>query len=236
MTEITNLQQRPAHLWKPGTSGNPAGRPRGSRNKLSDDFVAALYDDFQDHGPAAIAACRAAKPDVYLCVIAGLLPRDVSIKVQQLDDLNDDQLLRKLAVLTEMTKPLLSKLNHRKRVTDLPAPRAILLSACNFDLVQRHVCGRGNRPAGVHQREVASLNDLFDAVIKSGFGGSKRSEFVPKSFHALFLFARLIQKHHFVVVKRQQRVKIALTHELPKQVTGFRRTIGGNSQSPQQQR
>jgi hypothetical protein len=110
MTEITKLQQRPAHLWKPGTSGNPAGRPRGSRNKLSDDFVAALYDDFQDHGSAAIAACRAQKPDVYVRVIASLLPRDVSIKVQQLDDLTDDQLMRKLAVLTEMAKPLLAKL------------------------------------------------------------------------------------------------------------------------------
>jgi Family of unknown function (DUF5681) len=110
MTEITKLQQRPAHLWKPGTSGNPAGRPRGSRNKLSDDFVAALYDDFQDHGSAAIAACRVEKPDVYVRVIASLLPRDVSIKVQQLDDLTDDQLMRKLAVLTEMARPLLARL------------------------------------------------------------------------------------------------------------------------------
>jgi hypothetical protein len=110
MTEITKLQQRPAHLWKPGTSGNPAGRPRGSRNKLSDDFVAALYDDFHNHGSAAIAACRAQKPDVYVRVIASLLPRDVSIKVQQLDDLTDDQLMRKLAMLTEMARPLLAKL------------------------------------------------------------------------------------------------------------------------------
>ena len=43
-------------------------------------------------------------------VIASLLPKDVSIKVQQLDDLTDDQLMRKLAVLTEMARPLLAKL------------------------------------------------------------------------------------------------------------------------------
>jgi hypothetical protein len=30
--------------------------------------------------------------------------------VQQLDDLTDDQLMRKLAVLTEMARPLLAKL------------------------------------------------------------------------------------------------------------------------------
>jgi hypothetical protein len=111
MTARTSVHQRPAHLWRPGQSGNLAGRPKGSRNKLSEDFVAALYDDFQNHGPAAIAACRAEKPDVYVRVIASLLPKDVNMKVQQLDDLTDDQLMRKLAVLTEMAKPLLSKLN-----------------------------------------------------------------------------------------------------------------------------
>jgi len=110
MTETTKPQQRPAHLWEPGKSGNPAGRPKGSRNRLSEDFVAALYNDFQDHGSAAIAACRAQKPDVYVRVIAGLLPKDMTIKVQQLDDLTDDQLMRKLAVLTEMARPLLAKL------------------------------------------------------------------------------------------------------------------------------
>ena len=110
MTETTSANQRPAHLWRPGQSGNLAGRPRGSRNKLSEDFVAALYDDFQDHGSAAIAACRAEKPDVYVRVIASLLPKDMTIKVQQLDELTDDQLMRKLAVLTEMAKPLLARL------------------------------------------------------------------------------------------------------------------------------
>jgi hypothetical protein len=110
MTELTKAQQRPAHLWGPGQSGNPAGRPKGSRNKLSEDFVAALYNDFQEHGSAAIAACRAEKPDVYLRVIAGILPKDVQLKVQSLDELTDDQLMRKLAVLTERAKPLLARL------------------------------------------------------------------------------------------------------------------------------
>ena len=78
MTELTKRQQRPDHLWRPGQSGNLAGRPKGSRNRLSEDFIAALYDDFQNHGSAAIAACRAEKPEVYLRVIASLLPKDVN--------------------------------------------------------------------------------------------------------------------------------------------------------------
>jgi len=35
----------------------------------------------------------------------------VQLKVQSLDELSDDQLMRKLAVLTEMAKPLLAKLS-----------------------------------------------------------------------------------------------------------------------------
>jgi Family of unknown function (DUF5681) len=36
-TDNTNGQQKP-WLFKPGQSGNPAGRPKGSRNKLGEDI------------------------------------------------------------------------------------------------------------------------------------------------------------------------------------------------------
>ena len=117
MTEPTKRQQKPDHLWRPGQSGNLAGRPKGSRNRLSEDFVAALYDDFQNHGSAAIAACRAEKPDVYVRVIASLLPKDVNLNHRNLDDLSDEELMRKLAMVTEMARPLLAKLPNVIDVT-----------------------------------------------------------------------------------------------------------------------
>ncbi len=39
----------------PGYAPNPAGRTPGSRNRLSETFIAALCDDFEEHGAEAIA-------------------------------------------------------------------------------------------------------------------------------------------------------------------------------------
>ena len=36
----------PTNLWQPGVSGNPAGRLRGSRNKLSEEVICALLRDY----------------------------------------------------------------------------------------------------------------------------------------------------------------------------------------------
>ena len=34
--------------WKSGQSGNPAGRPKGSRNKLSEQFLEETYEVWQE--------------------------------------------------------------------------------------------------------------------------------------------------------------------------------------------
>jgi hypothetical protein len=95
-----------AHRFKPG---NP-GRPKGSRNKLGEDFIRALSEDFATHGPAVIEKVRTDKPDAYLKIVASLLPKDINLNVRPLEELSDDQLLARLAQLTEMAKPLLAKL------------------------------------------------------------------------------------------------------------------------------
>ena len=73
-------KRKTAHLWKPGQSGNPNGRPPGANQRLSEDFVEALLKDFSQNGDSAIEACRVEKPEVYLTVISRVLPKEVNIK------------------------------------------------------------------------------------------------------------------------------------------------------------
>lgn len=76
--------------FKPGQSGNPKGKPIGARNKLDELFVQALYKDFKEGGVEAISKCRTEKPDVYLNVIAKVLPKQVDVKADSsITDLAD---------------------------------------------------------------------------------------------------------------------------------------------------
>ena len=65
------------HQFKKGAPG----RPKGSRNAISGDFLAALHADFKKHGADAIAGARAESPLGYCKIIAALLPNRHEVKV-----------------------------------------------------------------------------------------------------------------------------------------------------------
>ncbi|GLI24559.1 hypothetical protein GGQ86_004260 [Xanthobacter flavus] len=80
------------------------GRPKGSRNRLGEEFLEKLYADFAEHGPEAIARVREEKPDQYLKVIASLLPKEVKVSTEA--DLSDEELdrrIRQLAAALDLT-------------------------------------------------------------------------------------------------------------------------------------
>src|SRR5262245_20724648 len=83
----------PTNLWQPGESGNPAGRLRGSRNKLSEEVICGLLRDFRKHGEKAIAKVRREQPGVYLRCLTLHIPREHKFEHSNpLKGLTDEQL------------------------------------------------------------------------------------------------------------------------------------------------
>ena len=77
-------------------SGNPKGRPKGARSKLSEDFLAQLCDRFAVHGAAAIERVCEEDPAAYLRIIVSVLPKELKIDRRPdagpLSDLTQDEL------------------------------------------------------------------------------------------------------------------------------------------------
>ncbi len=111
MAEET-AEKLPAHLredlkFKPGQSGNPAGRPKGARSKLGEAFLEAMNADFERHGLEVIEKVRKDKPDQYLKVIASILPKDLNVNINSMDDLTDEQLIQRIRSLDSAIRPFL---------------------------------------------------------------------------------------------------------------------------------
>ena len=75
---------------------NPAGRPKGSRNKLSDAFLQALADDFEAHGKGVVEKVRTERPQDYLKIVASVMPKRMEVEdvgpPLRAADLSDDEL------------------------------------------------------------------------------------------------------------------------------------------------
>lgn len=71
-----------APAWQPGQSGNPAGRPKGARARLAEDFCQALLDDFADNGAEAIRLMRVEKPNEYARLIGSIIPKEFDGRIE----------------------------------------------------------------------------------------------------------------------------------------------------------
>lgn len=80
-------------------TGNRSGRPKGSRNKLGEDFISALQADFAQHGSKTIETVREERPHEYLKVVASILPKELNVNTNRVEEMSDDELAAGIAAL-----------------------------------------------------------------------------------------------------------------------------------------
>lgn len=81
MPHITEISK--ATQWKPGQSGNPNGRPVGTRQAFSAGFCSDLARVWAQHGRAAMEKTAIDQPGVFFTTCARLLPANVALTIEQ---------------------------------------------------------------------------------------------------------------------------------------------------------
>jgi hypothetical protein len=79
-------------IGTPFQKGNP-GRPKGSRNKLSEDFLRDICEIWDQHGKDALLTVAQNDPAKFVQVAASLIPKEMKIEtVRRAAELSDDEL------------------------------------------------------------------------------------------------------------------------------------------------
>ena len=66
--------------WKPGESGNPKGRPKSSRNFLTDKVIKDISTHWKRHGVKALNLMYEKDPSSYVRAVTSLIPKDVQLQ------------------------------------------------------------------------------------------------------------------------------------------------------------
>jgi hypothetical protein len=89
---MANPNPNPATRFSSENQPEKSGRPQGSRDRLSKEFMRALSDDFETHGSAVIETVRTSDPSTYLRVVAGLQRQEIELHTTPEERLKEDEL------------------------------------------------------------------------------------------------------------------------------------------------
>ncbi len=112
-----------ANIWQPGQSGNPLGRPKGARSKLGEAFLEDFYQDWQQHGKAAIQEVRETRPQDYLKAAVSILPKEVKVIPGDFDEMTNDELDRRIHALARAISLEIGTGESAGREEEAPSPQ-----------------------------------------------------------------------------------------------------------------
>lgn len=82
--------------FKPGQSGNPAGRPKGARSRFSEAFLADFLAAWEEHGKVLLDRVANEQPGIFLRVAAQIVPKELNVDMERrsrpVEELTDDEL------------------------------------------------------------------------------------------------------------------------------------------------
>ena len=70
----------PSARWRPGESGNVAGRRPGSRNRLTEEIISSFLRDWRKHGDKALERVRRTQPAAYYKLAVLLVPKEHKVE------------------------------------------------------------------------------------------------------------------------------------------------------------
>jgi hypothetical protein len=84
----------------PGNIGG--GRPRGSRNRLGERFLDDLYVLWESDGAKVLREARENKPMEFAKMVASLLPKELLLRKDPVDEMSDAEIADALDLLRGM--------------------------------------------------------------------------------------------------------------------------------------
>jgi|SaaInlStandDraft_5_1057022.scaffolds.fasta_scaffold218434_1 hypothetical protein len=74
-----------ATQFKKGESGNPTGRPKGARSKLTTKFFEDFHEAWAEHGKPALREAVERDPIAFVNAAARLMPKEVDVDMPKVE-------------------------------------------------------------------------------------------------------------------------------------------------------
>jgi hypothetical protein len=129
--------------WKKGESGNPKGRPIGSRQKIAEAMLKDLQAIWKTHGRQALDRLAQEDPGKFAQIAFGILPRDILLQIDSQQTVTIQEIKRVVIEPGHFGRPAVAPepprlLEHKPLPAEAPAEDQQRMARI-LELMKRHV-------------------------------------------------------------------------------------------------